>query len=400
MLLAADEQRRKAVMYAGARMKQHVNIAVVGYGMIGRVHSVNYAEMPFIYGDAVPRPVLHTVCTSRRETADAAQAEAGFTHARTDWKAVVEDPEVDIVDVSLPNNLHREVIDRALAAGKHVYCEKPLAGTISDARAIAAAAAASAGRFGMVFQYRFFPAIVRARQLIDEGRIGRVFTYRAEYLHSGYQDPGRPLSWRMRKDEGGAGALADLGSHVVDLVRYLLGDFEWVQGHLETFIMERPIAKGATETGPVTVDDVAWCQARMTSGAVGSIEASRFATGTLDDLRIWVYGETGAFRFDLMDPNFLYWYDETRSAGSYGGEKGWQRLDSVSFYPGARTPPARAPIGWIRAHAENQYQFLRAVAEGRAPAPGVTDGLATQLVLDAIERSASSGGGWTRVDRE
>ena len=300
-------------------MSRETNIAVLGYGMIGRLHSLNYRELPFLYPASIPRPTLHTVCTSREESARAAQEEAGFLAGRTDMDAVLADPAIDVVDVSLPNGLHREAIERALGEGKHVYCEKPLAGTIDDARAIARAVVASRARFGMVFQYRFVPALIRARQLIEEGRLGRIFTFRAEYLHSGYQNPNRPLSWRMKSEEGGSGALGDLGSHVIDLVRYLIGDFASLQGHLETFIPERPISAGATETGRVTVDDVAWIRARMHNGAVGTIEASRFATGTLDDLRIEVYGEKGAFTFDLMDPSFLYWFDESRTAAGADG---------------------------------------------------------------------------------
>ncbi len=381
-------------------MNAATNIAVMGYGMIGRLHSLNYKELPFLYPGTIPAPTLHTVCTSRDESAEAARREAGFLSARTDIDDVLADGAIDVVDVSLPNGLHREVIEKALSAGKHVYCEKPLAGTIEDARAIARVAATATAKFGMVFQYRFVPALVRARQLIDEGRLGRIFTFRAEYLHSGYQNPKRPLSWRMKKEAGGSGALGDLGSHVIDLVRYLVGDFDSLQGHLETFIPERPVAADSHETGTVTVDDVAWIRARMKNGAVGTIEASRFATGTLDDLRIAVYGEKGAFSFDLMDPSFLYWFDEGSPGGAYGGSRGWQRIESVSYYPGAKTPPARAPIGWIRSHAENQYRFLLAVAEGRDPSPGIVDGLKAQLVIDAAERSAADAGRWIEVEQE
>jgi predicted dehydrogenase len=250
----------------------------------------------------------------------------------------------------------------------------------------------------MVFQYRYIPAIMKAKELVDAGRLGRIFTYRAEYLHSGYQDPNRPLSWRMKKEEGGSGALGDLGSHVIDLIRHLVGEFASVQGHLETFIQERPVSKGAAEKGPVTVDDVAWFQARMANGAVGTVEASRFATGTLDDLRIWIYGEKGAVKFDLMDPNFLYYFDETGGKGDFGGERGWQRFDTVGNYPGAKAPPPRAPLGWHRAHAESQYRFIQAVADGAAPSPGVVDGLRAQLVMDAVERSSGQDGAWTTVE--
>jgi len=381
-------------------MKEKMNIGLVGYGSIGRIHSLSYRQLPFIYPGAPTLPHLYAVCTSREESARAAQKEAGFELAASDVDSFVQNPAIDIIDITAPNHVHRAIVEASLAAGKHVYCEKPLAGSIEDARAIAKAAAAAGTCFGMVFQYRFIPAIRRAKELIDAGKIGRVYTFRAEYLHSGYQNPDRPLSWRMKKDQGGSGALGDLGSHVIDLMRYLIGEFDQIQGHLETFIRTRPVTKGASEKGDVTVDDVAWLRARMKGGAVGTIEASRFATGTLDDLRFWVYGENGALRFDLMDPGFLYWFDEKRAGGSYGGERGWQRLDTMQHYPGAKAPPARAPIGWTRAHAENQYQFIQAVADGREPSPGAVDGLLTQLVIDATERSHAAGGAWTPVADE
>lgn len=364
---------------------------------------MNYRQIPFVYPGALPEIVLHSVCTSGTRSGRAAREEAGFVSSTTDFASLVSDPAVDVVDVSLPNQLHRPVVEAALAAGKHVYCEKPLAGTIDDARAIARMVTRDSPappRFGMVFQYRFIPAVLKAKEMIDAGRLGRVYTFRAEYLHSGYQDPDRPLSWRMRKEEGGSGALADLGSHVIDLVRFLLGEFESVQGHLETFVKQRPLATGSRETGPVTVDDVAWFRARMADGAVGTVEASRFATGTLDDLRLWIYAEKGALHFDLMNPDYLDWFDEGNSRGSYGGDRGRQRLQTVQHYPEARTPPARSPMGWQRAHTENQYRFLRAVAAGRAPSPGIIDGLRAQLVIDAVERSAAAGGQRVAVELE
>ena len=381
-------------------MNDEINIGLLGYGAIGRLHGMSYGQLPFIYPGKLPRPVLHTVCTSRTETAEAARIEGGFAHAVIDQDALITNPDVDIVDVTLPNHLHLLAVTAALSAGKHVYCEKPLAGNINDARAIARAVQASDASFGMVFQNRFIPALMKARELMQEGKLGRIFTYRAEYLHSGYQDSQRPLSWRMKKDEGGSGALGDLGSHVIDLIRYLIGEFDSLQGHLETFIHERPISKGSAKTGPVTVDDAAWFRARMKNGAIGTVEASRFATGTLDELRIRIYGERGALRFDLMDPNFLYWFDESQAGGEFGGSRGWQRLDTVANYPGAKTPSARAPLGWARAHAENQYRFLAAVTGGQEPSPNIIDGLRVQLVMDAVERSAADDGTWGTGEQE
>ncbi|MGM0673757.1 MAG: Gfo/Idh/MocA family protein [Spirochaetota bacterium] len=379
-------------------MADTIRVGMAGYGAIGRVHSLNYRQLPIIYGAQLPTPVLQRVATSRDTTAAAAREEAGFLYSGTDLEQSAAAADVDMVDVTVPNHLHLQVVEAALGAGKAVYCEKPLAASAEQARKIARAASASRSPFGMVFQYRFVPAMLRAKELMDEGRLGRVFTFRGEYLHSGYQNPNRPLTWRTRKEEGGSGALGDLGSHVIDLVRYLLGEFGAVQGQLETFVSERPVAKGATETGVVTVDDVAWFRARMNNGAVGTVEASRVATGTLDTLRLWIHGEKGALHFDLMDPSFLYLFEEQRSGGDYGGDRGWQRLETVTHYPGAATPPPRAPFGWARAHAENQYRFIKAVRAGNEPSPGIVDGLRAQLVMDAVERSAEAEGAWTTVE--
>ncbi|OQX29706.1 MAG: hypothetical protein B0D92_02215 [Spirochaeta sp. LUC14_002_19_P3] len=378
-------------------MKESINIGMAGYGMIGRLHSMNYGQLPFIYPGTIPRPVLHTVCASSAASAQAAAREGGFHHYTTSLEELTASPAIDVIDVSLPNSLHRKAVCMALQAGKAVYCEKPLAATLEDAQAMAAAADKSGAPFGMVFQYRFLPAILKAREILAAGRLGRIFTWRAVYLHSGYQNPQRPMSWRMRKEEGGCGALGDLGSHIIDLLRYLTGDFASVQGHLETFIQQRPIARGAAEMSTVSVDDAVWFKARMKNGSVGTLEASRFATGTMEDLRVEIHGERGALKFDLMDPGFLHYFDEAKAQGDFGGERGWQRLESAQHYPGALTPPARAPIGWQRSHTENQYAFLRAISQNRLPSPGLEDGLKVQQVIDAVERSAKAGGTWINV---
>ncbi len=385
-------------------------IALLGYGGIGRIHALNYRQIPFLYPSAVPRPELTWIYTAHEETARRGAEEAEARRWTTALDNILSDTATTIADITLPNHVHRDVILQLLEAGKHVYCEKPLAATLADARAIAGAVQRARKVkntvFAMTFQYRFVPAIRRAAEIIRAGGVGRVYSFRAEYLHSGYQNPAKPLSWRLRKEEGGSGALGDLGSHIIDLVRYLLGDFSAVQGHMETFIERRPVAPNAVETGRVTVDDAVWMRCRLVSGAVGTLEASRFATGTLDDLRLWIYGEKGSLHFSLMDPNYLWYFEDD------GGSDGWTRLHSVQHFPGAAAPPGRAPLGWSRLHGENQYRFLRAVhravdvateqaAAPEDPAdaalPGIEDGLAVQCVLDAVERSYVAGGGWIDV---
>jgi predicted dehydrogenase len=373
-----------------------IGIGLVGYGMIGRVHTLAYRELPLFYPGQLPPLHLAAVCTSRPETAQAAAQEAGFDAWLTDVSALVQRDDVDVVDCSVPNYLHRSTVLAAVAAGKHVYCEKPLAMNGAEAREMLDAVQKAGVQVGMTFNYRFVPAMLRARQLLQEGALGDIYTFRAEYLHTGYQDPQRPMSWKLHQEQAGGGALVDLGSHVIDLMRHLLGEFESVRAALHTFVQERPAQRGSSQKEPVAVDDVAWVQARMKNGAMGTIEVSRFATGTLDDLRLEIHGQRGALRFNLMDPSWLYWYDATRAGGPLGGQRGWVRLETVQHYPGAVLPPPRTTLSWTRPHAENQYAFLRALAEGRSPQPDIQDGLRTQLVLDAAYTSAQTGN-WTQV---
>jgi predicted dehydrogenase len=376
-----------------------IGIGLLGYGSIGKIHTYCYRQLPLLYPEKLPELTLEGVCTSSPDTADRAARFGGFRRGFSDMGELLLQEDVDVVDCCLPNFLHKEALIQAFAAGKHVYCEKPLALNAEEARQIAAAAAQHGVQVGMTFNFRFMPALMRAKQLIDEGRLGRVYSFHAEYLHTGYQDPNRPMSWRMRKGLSGGGALVDLGSHLIDLMRHLLGEFASVRGIVQTYIDQRPVSKGSKDREEVTVDDAAWLEVRLKDGGIGTIEASRFATGALDDLNIEIYNEKAAMMFRLMDANWLYWYDARRPAGSMGGERGWTRLETVQHYPDAALPPPRSIVGWTRPHAENQYSFLKAVSQGQASQPGVLDGLRCQLILDAAYRSAEKGS-WVDVPLE
>jgi len=376
-----------------------IGIGLVGYGMIGRVHALAYRELPLFYPRQLPPLRLAMICTLRAESARAAAEDGGFDAWGTEMAGLARRDEVNIVDCSSPNYLHYPHVMEAIAAGKHVYCEKPLALNATEARQLFQAARQAGVQVGMTFNYRFVPAVQRARQLIEAGRLGQIYSFRTDYLHTGYQDANKPMGWKLRREQAGGGALVDLGSHLIDLIRFLLGDFEAVRAETRTFITERPVSRGAAEKEAVTVDDVAWVQARLRSGVTGTLEASRFATGRVDDLRFEIHGERGACKFNLLDPNWLYWYDATRSGEPLGGERGWTRLETMQHYPGAAAPPARATVGWARTHAENQYAFLRAIVEGRRPQPDILDGLQVQLVLDAAYASVETGA-WTPVSRE
>jgi predicted dehydrogenase len=375
-----------------------VGIGLVGYGYIGRIHTLSYRELPLYYPDTLPGISLAAVCTSRPETARAAAAEGGYAVWFTDVGELVRHNSVSVVDCSTPNHQHRQTLLAAIAAGKHVYCEKPLALNGAEAREIAREAHAAGVSVGMTFNFRFVPALMRAKRIIEDGLLGEVYSFRAEYYHSGYVDPQRPLAWRMKQELSGGGALVDLGSHLIDLIRHLLGEIESVRAVTKIYVPRRPVEPGSKTLGDVTVDDAAWLQVRLSGGSFGTVEVSRYATGSLDDLNLEIFGSKGAVRFSLMDANWLYWFDATRAGGFLGGDRGWTRLETVQHYKGAAIPPARSILGWTRAHAECQYAFLRAVVDGKKPEPGVLDGLQTQLVLDAAYASAKSDS-WVTVQK-
>jgi predicted dehydrogenase len=378
---------------------EKIGIGLIGYGGIGKIHTLCYKELDMLYPGQLPAIDLAAVCTSSPETAQRAAKAGGYRRWFTDPSALIHQDDVMIVDCSLPNFAHKSVLLEAIAAGKHIYCEKPLAMNGAEARDIAKAAAEANVQIGMTFNYRFVPALMRAYELIQEGALGEIYRFQAEYLHTGYQDPERPLSWRLDKDKSGGGALADLGAHAIDLMRHLLGEFDAVHAFTHTYVKERPITRGSQEKGVVTVDDAAWLQVKLKNGAMGTLEASRFSTGVLDELRFEICGAKGALRFNLMDANWLYWFDASRKGGAFGGDQGWVRLDTIQHYPGASIPPPRSILGWSRTHVENQYMFLKAIVEGQAPRPNIVDGLRTQFVLDAAYASAEHGG-WVDVEQE
>lgn len=372
-----------------------IGIGQVGYGMIGRVHALAYRELPFYYPGALPPITLAAVCTTRTETAQKAAAETGAAWT-TDVKELVGRDDVNVVDCCAPNYLHREVALAAIGAGKPVLVEKPLALNGQEAREIAHAAKARGVKVGLVFNFRLLPAVLRARQLIDEGFLGTILHFQIEYLHTGYQAPERPMSWKLRKAQSGGGALVDLGAHPVDMLSYLLGEYGEVLATTHTYIPARPVRPGSAEREPVDVDDAAWLQIKMENGALGTLTTSRFATGAPDDLRFEIYGTRGALRFNLLDANWLYAYDQSRPGEPLGGRRGWERLETLQNYPGAAAPPGRSIIGWTRPLAQNLFLFLQAVCNDEPPAPGLADGVRVNQVLDAAYASAASGQ-WVRV---
>jgi len=371
-------------------------IGMIGYGGIGRVHALAYRSLPYHYGLPLAAVRIAGVATTRRATAQAAAAEIGCDFWTDDYRELLARPEIDIVDICVPNHMHAEIVVAAAAAGKHIYCEKPLAMDVAEAQQIAAAVRAAGVNSQLTFHFRFYPAILRAQQLVASGFLGRIFSFRGRYYRSSYIDPQKPLSWRQQKAVAGGGALFDIGSHIIDLLYALLGEFASVQATLDTLIRERPVAAGSAELAAVDVDDIALLHLRTRDGVLGLVEVSRMGTGLTNDLSFEIFGELGAIRFNAVDPNWLEVYDVRDADKPTGGLRGFRKVETVSRYDGQKAPDWSMTPDFVRAHAECQYQFLRAVAEGRPASPSVSDGLHIQAVMAAAERAATEGR-WVEV---
>ncbi len=377
-------------------MKEY-RVGMIGFGFIGKVHAYGYRNLAFHYRPVPLKARITHVCTSRPETAEEGCRLVGAEHATTDYRRITENPEIDIVHVCTPNHLHRDALLSAIAHGKHIYCEKPLTATLPEAEEIGRALTGYRGTAQMVLQNRFFPATMRARQLVRQGALGEILEYRCAYLHSGSADPRAPLKWKLSAEAGG-GVIADLGSHAFDLVDFLVGEFEEVQAAVRIAYPERPAAHDPSRTVRVQAEDCVMILARMKNGALGHIEATKIATGAEDELRLEIHGSRGALRFNGMDPHHLEFYDRTAPAAPIGGTRGWIRIDTGQRYPEPANgfPTPKAAIGWIRSHMACLAHFLRAVADGEPGDPGLDQGIAVQRVMDACRRAADRGG-WVRV---
>ncbi len=376
-----------------------LRIGIVGFGFMGKMHSHAHRSMGFYYDPVPVKTRLAGVATQSEATLGRALNDWDFPFGTLNFRELCAREDIDIIHCCTPNHLHKDVLLCALEHGKHVYMDKPLSSTWEDAQTMARCAAAHPECVTqMTFQYRFVPALLRAKQLVESGALGRLFSVRLNYLHAGYVDPGRPFAWRLDPAKsGGGGALFDLGAHVVDLARHLFGEIDAVFHARETFIRERPMP-GAPETrAEVKVDDLSLLTVRFQNGALGTIESSRIATGSQDEIRVEAHGSGGAIRFNLMQPNFLEYFDEGAAGGDYGGERGYQAIECVSRYPKpSALPGPKNTIGWERFHVHAIHEFLRCVREGRPAQPDVADGARTQAVLEAALRS-SAGQGWAEV---
>ncbi|GIE29342.1 oxidoreductase [Actinoplanes italicus] len=389
-----------------------LRVGMIGYAFMGAAHSQAWRTVNRVY-DLPLHARMTAVCGRDEANVAAAAAKLGWQEHTTDWRSLVTRDDIDLIDVCTPGDSHAEIAIAALAAGKHVLCEKPLANTIDEARQMAAAAvrAEAAGVRSMCgFNYRRVPAVSLMRQLIADGRVGDIRHIRAVYLQDWITDPQFPLVWRLQKDKAGSGALGDIGAHIIDLTQFVTGQrITGVTALTETFVKERPLPQassglsaaagdgnGPAATGLVTVDDAALFLARLDGGAIATYEATRFATGRKNGLRVEINGSKGSVAFDFERMNELEFFDATGPST----EQGFTTIlvtEGDHPYLSAWWPPGHG-IGYEHSFTHQARDLLEAIATGGPLNPSFTDALQVQLVLDAVSRSADHGSAWTDVE--
>ena len=371
------------------RRKDVYNVGILGFGFIGKVHAYGYLTLPFFQDPAPLRAKITHVVTSRPETAEKARRMIDAETSDTDFRAVTENPQIDIVHICTPNHLHKAALLSAISRQKHIYCDKPLTATATEAEEIQAALADYRGVGQMTFHHRFFPATMRAKQLIEEDALGDVLGFRACYLHGGAADPEAPFDWRFRAASGG-GVIADLASHALDMIDWLIGPFQSVMAETRAAYAERPLPDEPAQKSPTEVEDCVVCLAKTAGGALGTIEATKIASGAEDELRFEIHGSRGALRYNCMDPHHL----ELHVAATdqpLGGLRGWNRIDAGRRYspPATDFPSPKVAIGWTRAHVACLANFLEAIAAGRPTQPGLEQGIRIQRLMGCLRRSAA-----------
>jgi predicted dehydrogenase len=383
-------------------MSKKIRVGMVGYKFMGKAHSNAWRQVP-VFFDSPLVPELKAICGRDEEGVKAAAERYGWESCETSWKKLVERDDIDIVDINTPNSSHAEIAIAAAEHGKHVFIEKPLAMNLEEAKRIADAVRKAGVKHMVSFNYRRFPALTFAKQILSEGRLGRIYHFRAVYLQDWIVDPDFPLVWRLDKKTAGSGALGDLGAHIIDMALWLVGDIKSVSASKETFIKKRKLpsaegglsAKAGEKTGEVTVDDAVISLARFENGALGTFEATRFAIGHKNGGAFEINGSKGSLRFNLERMNEL----ELLSAED-GDEQGFKTIlvtDSTHPFMAAWWPPGHM-LGWEHSQINQVYHLLESIAADRMPEPSIYDGLKNQAVLEAMGRSTEDGR-WHDVEK-
>ena len=385
-----------------------LNVALIGAGFMGKAHSLAYVAMPMFFHPAPAYPVRKTIVDVNDAVAAEAAIRFGFEKSSGDWRSVIEDPEIDIIDIATPNHLHAEIAIAAAAAGKHIISEKPLARNGAEAKTMYDAVK-NAGIVHMVaFNYRRTPAVALAKKYIEEGAIGEIMNFRGTYLQDWSADPDGPLSWRFQKAIAGSGSLGDIGTHVVDMARYLCGEITQVNTQLKTWVTTRPVQSGTVDklgTGAknadapraaVDVDDEVLSLLEFENGASGSLEATRNAHGRNNFLTFEIHGSLGSIYFNYERRDEL----QVAFAKDQGDRKGFRTVYTGPAHPygeGLWPIPALG-IGYGETKIIEAYDFIKAIVEGGEVSPNFKDGYQINLIADAMADSAAKRS-WVSVPR-
>ncbi|MFY9177318.1 MAG: Gfo/Idh/MocA family oxidoreductase [Caldicoprobacterales bacterium] len=384
--------------------KDTLNVGLVGYKFMGKAHSNAFKKVGMFFDPSV-KIGMKAICGRDEAWVKEAAEKYGWEDYETSWEDLIKRDDIDIIDITAPSNFHKEIAIAAAKAGKHVFCEKPLALNLKDAREMLAAVKEANVKHQIGFNYRFAPAIQLAKKLIDEGKLGTIYHFRGLYLQDFIVDPNFPLVWRLDKKVAGSGSHGDLGAHLIDLARFLVGEFDEVIGMSETFIKKRPLVEKMTglsaqaqegaQMGEVTVDDATLFLTRFKNGALGSFEATRFATGHKNGMSFEINGSKGSIKFEFERMNELQYYSAEDEEGLHGFRL-IQATEDVHPYADAWWPVGHV-IGYEHTFVHEMYEFIEAIAKDKPTSPDFHDGVKCSQILEAVEVSIENRQ-WVKVD--
>ncbi len=362
-----------------------LHAGLVGYG-IGKVYAAALRNVEMYYA-GLPSVRLVAVATASDASGQLAVERGGFERYTTDYRELLASEDLDLVVIATPNYLHHEMLLAALATNKAIYTDKPLANNLREARDIVERARALGRDAQLSFTLRYCPAVRYARTLLQEGRLGDIYSFRLSYYRSSYRNPEKPLRWKAEMAKSGGGVLNDLVPHLADLLIWLVGMPERVVAQTRTFIGERPAAKDSNERVCVETDDHVIIQAMLPGGSIGTIEAGRLIAGAINNVTVEVYGSDGSLRWDSMNPNYLYIADGTKASD----DQSWRQIPTVQTYPGALIPGMDVAVGGMRFYIEACADFLAKAQNHQPYDPGLEQGLLVQEVIEMAIESAHSG---------
>jgi len=385
-------------------MKKDLNIGLIGYKFMGKAHSSGLTKVPMFF-DPSFNIVKKAICGRDEEWVKDSMQKFGWESYETDWKKLLLRKDIDVIDITAPSNVHKEIVMSAASTGKHIFCEKPLALNARDALEMCEFVKKSGVKNQIGFNYRFVPALVLAKKMIEDGKIGKVFHFRGSFLQDWIIDPDFPKVWRLDKTVAGSGSHGDLGAHVIDTARFLIGDFDKVIGLSKTFVKQRPVvekmiglsgkAEANAPMAEVDVDDATIFLAEFKNGALGTFEATRFAAGHKNDMSFEINGDKGSIRFSFERMNELEYFNREDKDELQGF-----RLIQVSesYHPYmSHWWPAGHVLGYEHTFVHEFYEFFESIANDKPCVPDFYDGFKCCQILDAVDLSIQERQ-WINVD--